>query len=205
MPIGEARFSAKTDNNPQAFAAKVQIRTNVLAAVARPAAVFDAFAGAGEMYSAVWKHAERYVGCDLKWVRDSRVMFAADNRRVMRAIDLAPFNVFDLDAWGSPWEQAIIVADRRRVHAGELLGLVLTNGDGRALTLRSSMPLPYAVAELAGLQREIAGVSRQHVDIENRIISGLAKRMRCTVLKRWVAAGKTGAKVRYVGLVMRGV
>jgi hypothetical protein len=47
------------------------------------------------------------------------MMFCADNRHVMRAIDLAPFSIFDLDSYGSPWVQAIILADRRRVDAGE--------------------------------------------------------------------------------------
>jgi hypothetical protein len=29
-------------------------------------------------------------------------MFCANNRRVIRAIDLAPFSIFDLDSYGSP-------------------------------------------------------------------------------------------------------
>jgi hypothetical protein len=35
------------------------------------------------------------------------------NWRVMRAIDLAPINVFDFDGWGEPWEQVIMLAARR--------------------------------------------------------------------------------------------
>lgn len=128
----------KTDNNPQAFRAKVAIRRNVLAAIGADAAVFDAFAGGGEMYSAVWKDAKFYTGCDQKPQRDGRLMFCADNRRVMRAIDLAPFNCFDFDSYGSPWVQAIILADRRRVTAGELVGLVLTEGAGFVLCRKLS-------------------------------------------------------------------
>jgi hypothetical protein len=209
MAIGDARFSPKTDNNPQAFKAKVDIRRRVLAAVGAAngaaAHVFDAFAGSGQMYSAVWKDAGGYLGCDLKWARDGRFMYAGDNRRVLRVVDLARFNVFDLDAYGSPWEQAIIIADRRKVAAGELFGLVLTNGDGRALTLRANLPLPYAVRELTGLSGRIAGVYRNHEVIENRILVGLAKRMSCAVAHRWQADGKTGAKVRYIGLVLKGM
>lgn len=120
MAFEGAKSSPKTDNNPHAIKAKAELRQRVLDAVGKPAGVFDAFAGSGQMFSAVWHQAEHYVGCDLKWIRDGRLMFAGDNRRVLRAVDLAPFRVVDLDSYGSPWEQAIIVADRRRVAPGEL-------------------------------------------------------------------------------------
>ena len=48
--------SPKVDNNPQACTAKVDIRLRLLAAVgADQAHVFDAFAGAGELYAGVWR------------------------------------------------------------------------------------------------------------------------------------------------------
>lgn len=203
MAISSARFSAKTDNNPRAHAAKASIRSSILAAIgADGAGVFDAFAGAGEMYSAVWKGAKAYTGCDLKWQRDERRMFCADNRRVLRAIDLKPFNVFDLDAYGSPWEQALIVADRRPVNPGELVGFALTEGNGFAF---KSNVMPIAIRQLTRLKTGIVGLSRKQDQIIDRAIVGLAKRMRCDVVKRWEAHGKTGASMRYIGIVLRGV
>lgn len=201
MPIGEARFSPKTDNNPQAFKAKVDIRRRVLEAVPEPRVVFDAFAGSGQMHAAVWKDADRYLGCDLKWSRDRRNMFAADNRRVLRAIDLAPFNIFDLDAYGSPWEQAIIVADRRRVAPGEHLGLVLTEGAG--LSYKANV-VPLAIGELTGLRAGIVGLAKKQDAVIDRAIVGLARRMSCDVVKRWQAEGRTGSAMRYIGLILRG-
>lgn len=191
----------KTDNNPQAFRAKVAIRRNVLAAIGADAAVFDAFAGAGEMYSAVWKDAAHYTGCDQKPQRDGRLMFCADNRRVMRAIDLAPFSVFDFDSYGSPWVQAIILADRRRVAAGEQLGLVLTEGAGFAY---KSNIVPEAIALLTGLRTGIVGLSKKQDAVIDRAIAGLARRMGCEIVKRWQAEGRTGSAMRYIGLVLRG-
>src|SRR5690242_9791645 len=103
-------------NTKSARSAKIEIRQRVLDAIgAETAAVFDAYGGAGELYRAVWSKAARYVGCDQNWFRDERTMFVADNRRVMRAIDLGQFNVFDLDAFGSPYEQLTILAARRAV------------------------------------------------------------------------------------------
>jgi hypothetical protein len=201
MSLASKNNFIKTDNNPQAFRAKVAIRQNVLAAIGADAVVFDAFAGAGEMYSAVWKDAKHYTGCDQKPQRDARLMFCADNRRVMRAIDLAPFNVFDFDSYGSPWVQAIILANRRRVAAGELVGLVLTEGAGFAY---KSNIVPEAIAILTGLRTGIVGLSKKQDAVIDKAIAGLARRMGCEIVKRWLAEGRTGASMRYIGLVMRG-
>lgn len=203
MAFDGAKTSAKTDNNPHAIKAKADLRQRVLDAVGRPAGVFDAFAGSGQMFSAVWRQADHYVGCDLKWIRDGRLMFAADNRRVLRAIDLDPFRVVDLDSYGSPWEQAIIVADRRRVAPGELFGLVLTEGAGLAY---KANVMPAAIRVLTGLKPGIVGLGRKQDSIIDRAIAGLVKRMRCTVVKRWQAdAGKGGTSMKYIGLVLKGV
>jgi hypothetical protein len=81
---------------------EIAIRQNVLDAIGAKAAVFDAFAGSGDMCSAVWKKAGTYVGCDLKPQTDSRLMFCADNARVLRAIDLSRFSIFDFEPMARP-------------------------------------------------------------------------------------------------------
>ena len=191
----------KTDNNRQAFRAKVEIQRRVLEVVGRDVVVFDAFAGSGEMYSAVWKVAKGYTGCDLKPQRDGRLMFAADNRHVLRVANLAEFSLFDLDAYGSPWHQAIIIADRRRVAPGELFGLVLTEGGGFAY---KSNIIPEAIGLLTGLKTGIVGLSKKQDAVIAKAIAGLARRMNCTIEKQWQAEGKTGAAMRYIGLVLKG-
>lgn len=99
--LGRAEGSKDVDNNDQAHAAKVKLRELVIEHIADPH-VFDAFGGSGAMYSAVWHKAKHYTGCDQKPQGDDRLMFCCDNRRVLRAIDLKPFNIFDLDAYGFP-------------------------------------------------------------------------------------------------------
>ncbi len=196
-----AAGGVKTDNNPQGFKAKVKIRRLVLEAVGADKAVFDAFGGSGKMFSEVWKDAAAYTGCDLKPQRDSRLMFCADNRRVMRAIDLAKFGIVDLDSYGSPWEQAIILSDRRRVAAGELFGLILTEGAGFAY---KSNVVPTAIAILTGLRAGIVGLGKKQDAVIDKAIAGLARRMGCTIEKRWQATGTTGSAMRYIGLVLKG-
>lgn len=192
----------KIKNHAASKSAKVTIRQNVLAEIPRPARVFDAFAGTGEMHRAVWHDADAYTGCDLEWARDGRMAYVADNRRVMRSADLQKFNIFDLDAFGSPWEQAAILAKRRVTGEGEAVGVILT--DGSCLALKQG-GIPGAMAMFAGLSGNLSGLARWQDDVEDRAISGFARAMKCKILRRWQAKGKTGAGVRYIGLVLAGI
>ncbi len=192
----------KTNNHAAAAAAKADIRRRVMTAIGpESAVVFDAFAGDGAMWRAVWREAAGYVGCDLVWYRDERVAFAADNRRVLRAVDLARFTIFDLDAWGSPWEQAMIVAARRVLAPGERLGLVLTEGSGLKLKMGG---YPTALRILAGLRGAPAGGARARDELIQRALAELCRRMKARPVQRWEARGRTGAVVRYVGMVIEG-
>jgi hypothetical protein len=118
----------------------------------------------------------------------------------MRAIDLSGFNVFDFDAWGSPWSHAIVLAARRKVESGELLGVVLTEGSGLKIKMGG---LPLALALLAGVKPTMPRALRAADWFVERAIAELARRMRCKVLKWWQARGKTGARMLYIGLVLQ--
>ncbi|MCG5238402.1 hypothetical protein MCW82_01215 [Azospirillum doebereinerae] len=195
----------KTNNHPAARAAKVEVRRRVLEALgAGNAVVFDAFAGDGAMWRAVWRDAAGYVGCDLLWYRDERTAFVSDNIRVLRCLpadDLAGFTVFDLDAYGSPWEQAAIIGARRPVRRGERLGLILTEGSGLKLKMGG---YPAALCALAGIRPGAAGGAKAHDELIDRALVGLCRRMGARIERRWQAQGKTGAAVRYIGLVLVG-
>jgi hypothetical protein len=93
------------------------------------ASVLDAFCGSGQMFDAVWKRAANYAGCDERaWDFTGPPRFVCDNVTLLRSIDLATFNVFDLDAYGSPWKAAAVIAARRGWRSGECGALVLTDG-----------------------------------------------------------------------------
>lgn len=195
--------TAKTDNTVGALPAKVEIRQRLLNAI-RPenAAVFDAYGGEGQLHRIVWSQANHYAGCDLKWYRDDRLMFVADNRRVMRVLDLRRFNIFDFDSWGSPWEMVVILCARRPVAAGERIGIALTEGT----SLKARMgALPFALAHLAGFAPTTAGVSRSLDMVIDRAIAEMARRLKCRLVHRWQAYGKSGAKMRYIGVVLEGL
>jgi hypothetical protein len=198
--LGRAGQSGHVDNSHQASDTKIKLRQLVMAQIPEPR-VFDAFGGSGAMYSAVWRNAAAYAGCDQKPQSDERLMFCCDNRRVLRAIDLKPFNLFDLDAYGFPWEQAIIIGARRQVASGEVVGFCFTEGGG---VLYKANGVPNAVTMLAGIKAGSVGLSRARSHIFDMTLAGFAKSISCEIVKRWQAIGKTGQHVIYCGVVLRG-
>lgn len=110
----------KKHTSDRARSAKILLRERVLEEIGvDKAKVFDAFAGPGAMHAAVWSRARSYTGCDLRWYQDKRRVFVGDNLAVMRSIDLCAFNVFDFDAFGSPWKHMSLLAKRRELKTGE--------------------------------------------------------------------------------------
>ena len=150
---------AKVENNAKGKVAKIALRERALAFVAEagPVRVFDAFAGSGTMWREVWKRADDYVGCDVRPIYDpQRALYVAECERVMRAIDLSAFNVFDLDAFGSPWLQAYLLSVRRRLAPGERVAILTT--DGAKLSARFNNNLEPCFAHLAQQPGEVTGV-----------------------------------------------
>jgi len=204
VPTKFVKLRGKVFNAERGWRAKVDVRRRVLEALG-PAQtrVFDAYAGPGLMYREVWAQAARYVGCDETWFKDDRCCFVADNRRVLRCIDLQAFTCFDFDAFGSPWEQVLILAARRHLAAGERLGLILT--EGSSIYTRQS-GLPHAFREAAGLTRAAdKGTGRVHDEMISRALYRTVRRMGGKVVREWWANGASAAKMRYIGVVVEGV
>jgi hypothetical protein len=190
----------KKDNSRAAEKVKATVRQSVLAAIgAEHAHVFDAFAGEGRMYRAVWHQAKSYVGCDKDLFMDERMAFVGDNRRVLRAIDLARFNIIDLDSYGGPWEQIYIIAARRALAAGERFGLVITEGTGLKMNMGGiSKPL----SKLARIKTHMPGMGAARDDVIDRALREVCRMMGARIVNRWQAQGNKGSRVGYIGLVL---
>lgn len=197
MKIGKA----KTDNNHHAVGAKIEIRRMVMSGVPSPR-VFDAFCGSGKMFDAVWHEACEYVGCDERpWNMDDPPRFVADNRLILRTLPLDRFNIFDFDAYGSPWEQVLILASRRVFVPMETIGLVLT--DGTSLKSRFG-GIPRAVQVLAGLK----SLKKNPSDLGTKAIAemalrGFLKKTGLHVISAWQADGVGSSKMVYSGFVLQ--
>jgi hypothetical protein len=185
------RVGRKTTNHPQAVAAKTELRAHLLDAFPR-ARVFDAFAGDGEMFRAVWHLADRYVGCDTRFVWDDRRTYVGDNRILMRALDLTPYNIFDLDAFGNVWEQIVLLARVRQLAPGERIGIAYTDGTPRAMALLSH---PKALVNLVGPGAKMglrAWSLEEHERLAILACEEAARRMGGNVERHWVAPRPTG-------------
>jgi hypothetical protein len=192
----------KRNSTPAAVKAKTVIRQDILDRIGpENARVFDAYAGDGLLYRAVWHQAAACIGCDLEFYPDDRIAFKADNRRVMRAVDLAQFNIFDMDSYGSPWEQMYILAYRRRVKPGEQVAIVLTEGQGMKLKL-GGMSLP--LSRLAGVRHWLPGLAKVQDELIDRALARMATMMNATLIYRRQAAESQGSTMHYVGVIMRG-
>jgi hypothetical protein len=79
--------------------------------------------------------------------------------------------------------------------------MLLTEGSGLNMKLGG---MAAGLRVLAGMKPGVAGASRQQDSIIDRAIGGLCQRMRARVVRRWQAAGKTGAAMKYIGLIIEG-
>lgn len=201
---------AKTDNARGATDAKVQLRLNVLDCV-RPARVFDAFAGLGNMYLRAWSKADSYVGCDERdWSpSEPHKRFVCDNRIVMRAIDLQAFNIFDFDAYGMPWDQMLILLHRRTWAKGEIGAVVLT--DGSSLKIRVG-GMSNAMATLLGAQAARDNLPRNlhHLQAIRRLtLKRWCQLARVAPRRLWEAtgrgSGRGGTQMAYTACVFEGL
>lgn len=194
----------KTDNRPSATAAKVSLRRRVLERM-EPTRVLDAFCGNGAMYDAVWREAAEYTGIDERYEwPDARRRYVGDNRRILRAIDLGRFNIFDFDAYGSPWEQMLILAERRQWAPGERGAIVLT--DGSSMKTRYGR-LGRALATLVG-QSTVPPSTKNDEWIGDVALRAWSKKAGVRVTAMWRAvslAGATGGhKMVYSAALLEG-
>lgn len=200
----------RVDNDPIGLAAKVDLRRRVLEAMPG-ARVLDLFCGRGEMHRAVWRNAASYVGCDCRpWIATDPPRFVADNRRLLRSLDLQQFDVFDVDSWGSPWEQLEIIMHRRDWAVGEKGAVILTDGASASAKFRSGR-LPNDMARIAGVQMAPRTSTGAGSMIELALRRWM-ERSRVKAVQAWKArrptnhGGKSGGvDVHYVAVLFEGV
>lgn len=186
--------------------AKAELRRRLVAWLGGPqsARVFETHAGPGVMHHQAFAGVADWLGVD----QDPRSpdSIHADNRLVLRAVDLQRFNFFDVDAFGSPWEQVWIVSRRRKVGKGEFVALALTDGHLRGFSSISPVVQGWSTQLQAAL-----GIRR---DMPNRMLMAgggdhFAQRLiaawfgGCKIV-RWVSATGKGQRVFYFGCVIKG-
>lgn len=204
--LRKSRDKGPTDNHAAALPAKLQLRREALDAVggAGLARVLDCFCGRGAMWEGAWRDAAAYLGCDREL---SQVMghpapvHHAQAAVALRALDLDGFNVFDLDAYGSPWSELLVLCGRRRLRAAERVAVVLTDGTPRQAMLGSTSK---AMAALAGIDRKAHGAHRRWPELVRAATTEAARRMGGELLALRQAAGTVNGRGMFYGLAVVG-
>jgi hypothetical protein len=168
------------DNSAQGVAAKVSLRHWLISALKKegPIALLETFGGEGHLYETCYRG---QVAAALAFERrdipnpKGRRLIRGDCHRLLRSIDPGAFNLFDLDAWGSPWYAFwLIVLRLTKAPPGRLLGFALTDG----LTRKANSGLfDRAVGAHVGLppKMKIPCLNRHMDFIQRRLVQrGLA-------------------------------
>lgn len=187
----------KTDNAKTQ--AKRDIREFTLHNI-RSAHVLEVYCGGGEMYRDIWREADSYTGVDNKKYFDERHTICGDAEKVVSAIDLGSFNVFDIDAYGSPYEVLDIITNRIRASEHKKIGFVITDGIEMDLKLGR---ICKGLRLLTGINMHI--VKRAHVihdDLISSVIARVSERLQMKVDAVKIARGKTGASMRYYAFLL---
>ena len=127
-----SKFRGVKTNNARTNA-KTEIRETAFGEIDGDKHTLEVFCGAGEMYHAVWNRSDSYTGIDKVKYFDERRTICGDARKAIRLVDIGIFNIFDIDAYGSPYE---ILADiLPRVGPHRKIAFVLTDGTNMDLKL----------------------------------------------------------------------
>jgi hypothetical protein len=183
-----------------ALGPKVEIRRRLLQELAAPS-VLDCYAGSGELWRSCYQGV-RYLGLDRKRIVDGRKVLQIDNREFLRRANLAEYNLFDLDAYGSPWHPFLIVLHRRKLPLGERLAFALT--DGLQFKLRMS-DCPTGLKRYIGLppKMTIPCLGRHQEFLSSLIVSRAAEAAGARILLSLISRNVRG-NMRYLGLLVEG-
>ncbi len=180
---------------------KIAIRKRLLAQIDAPS-VLECYAGDG----AIWRECYQGLPClglDLKPIRDGRTLLQVDNRKFLRSADLCRFNVFDLDAYGSPWHQWLILLHRRPFAAGEKVAVFLT--DGLDFKMRMSS-IPQGLRPYLGIPAgmDIPCLHAHHDFINALVVARSTRAAGLDILEAREAQNPRG-NMRYYGLILKKV
>lgn len=191
-----SKFRGKKTNNAKTTA-KTDLRLSVLHAIDNPC-VLEVFCGSGEMYNAVWRHAQKYTGIDKVKQFDERQTICGDARKALRIIDLSEYNIFDIDAYGSPYD---VLDDILTL--GELkkpVGFCITDGIDMDLKLGR---VCKGLRKFIGYEHNIAKrANNLHDQFIKMVCDNVAERLDGQVQNFMLATGKTGAAMKYYSFVI---
>ncbi|NUQ75107.1 MAG: hypothetical protein HUU21_16275 [Polyangiaceae bacterium] len=208
LGLGKDKGSWHSHHNT-ALTAKVELRrwlvSELRARNGRDPMILDCFCAAGMLWDRAYDRTPNYLGLDIRQSDDTRRTIVTDCRRYLRHADvkLEAFDLFDLDAFGSPLEPFAIICNRLRLEPGKVVGFCLTDGTGYASRMSN---LPTGLLEYVGAKRHKSSLVQSNyrdqilaMAIDKGIrVAGLTELGR----RRAALDAKHGAaEMRYIGLL----
>ena len=192
-----SKFNGVKTNNAKTNA-KTEIRLSVLSEIENPK-VLEVFCGAGEMYKNVWHNSEKYTGIDKVKYFDERHTICGDAEKAVRLIDVNDYNIFDIDAYGSPYEILDYIVSKID-QENKKIGFVITDGVNMDLKLgrvckglRRFIGYDFHIAKRANVL---------HDDFIKIVIDKIAEKLKGKIENLLIAQGVTGSSMRYYSFVI---
>ena len=192
-----SKFNGVKTNNAKTNA-KTEIRLSVLSEIENPK-VLEVFCGAGEMYKNVWHNSEKYTGIDKVKYFDERHTICGDAEKAVRLVDVNDYNVFDVDAYGSPYEILDFIVKKIDLNYKKI-GFVVTDGVNMDLKLgrvckglRHFIGYDFHIAKRANVL---------HDDFIKIVIDKIAEHLKGKIECLLIAQGVTGSSMRYYSFIV---
>lgn len=188
-----SKFKGKKTNNAK-IDAKTELRKKINC---KNLSVLECFCGKGEMFDAVWKSALWYEGIDIEAQNDNRTVHLGDCALILKKLNIENFDVFDIDAYGSPYEcLQIIIKKIKKLKKLKTYYFFIT--DGIDIDLRMGN-IENFFGLLSGLSiKKLNNAHLLHDYFINKIIKNLCVEIGGTLLESMMARGKAGSGMRYI-------
>lgn len=142
------------------LAAKVALRRAYLP---KKANVLDLFCGRGEIYKRVYKgNVQFYLGIDNVKIHDPNICRLSKNTVFVAHNDINRFNVFDLDAYGTPWLLLYLILKKKLL--GDIT-IFITDGLILSQKLHGKVTRNVSATEHIPRYMIIPAINRWYIDI----------------------------------------
>ncbi len=142
--------------------------------------VLDLFCGKGEMYKRAYTGVCEYLGLDIEKVHNNEICKICNNAEYVLCNDITKYNVFDLDAYGAPWELFYLIT--KKINPGDYTFFIT---DGLVMHQKVDGTVTSFVSGTEKIPKgmNLPGINRFYVDIFGTMLLDVEKRYNAKVKK----------------------
>lgn len=151
---------------------KIELRKRYLP---KDAVVLDLFCGNGNMYKGAYENrVDYYHGVDKGKVHDKQICTLMDNEQFIIKHSIDKYNVFDLDAYGSPWKLLYLICCK--LISKKEITIFVT--DGLVIHQKMTGKVSKFVSATESIPRKmnLPGINRFYVDVFGTMLKDIEQR-----------------------------